>query len=89
MVEHLGSAVHNGTMNGDDLLLLPPQAASMAAGAIRDMPVITSGQVSQGRRMKATLSCDRRAVDGLMGAQFLKGFKRQLEHPQELDAARS
>ncbi len=65
-------------------LLMPPQAASIAVGAIRDVPVVSKGAVVVGRRMKVTLSCDHRALDGLMGAQFLKEFKRVLEHPQEL-----
>ena len=65
-------------------LLMPPQAASIAVGAIRDVPVVSKGAVVSGRRMKVTLSCDHRALDGLVGAQFLKEFKRVLEHPQEL-----
>lgn len=65
-------------------LLMPPQAAAIAVGAIRDVPVLSKGSVVAGRRMKVTLSCDHRALDGLMGAQFLKEFKRVLEHPQEL-----
>ncbi|HQV10784.1 MAG TPA: dihydrolipoamide acetyltransferase family protein [Nitrospira sp.] len=65
-------------------LLMPPQAASIAVGAIRDVPVVTKGTVTAGRRMKVTMSCDHRALDGLMGAQFLKEFKRVLEHPEEL-----
>ena len=68
-------------------VLMPPQAASIAVGAIRDVPVVTKGQLAVGRRMNVTLSCDHRAIDGLTGAQFLKEFKRVLEHPQELDAA--
>jgi pyruvate dehydrogenase E2 component (dihydrolipoamide acetyltransferase) len=65
-------------------VLMPPQAASLAVGAIRDVPVATKGAVSIGRRMTVTMSCDHRALDGLMGAQFLKEFKRLLEHPQPL-----
>lgn len=65
-------------------VLIPPQAASIAVGAIRYVPVITAGNVTAGRRMKITLSCDHRALDGLQGAEFLKTFKRILEHPQEL-----
>ena len=67
-------------------LLMPPQAASLAVGAIRDVPVVAKGVVTAGRRMKVTLSCDHRALDGVAGAQFLKEFKRVLEHPQELIA---
>ncbi len=65
-------------------VLMPPQAAALAVGAIRDVPVATKGAVTIGRRMTVTMSCDHRALDGLMGAQFLKEFKRVLEHPQQL-----
>ncbi|KXJ99592.1 MAG: dihydrolipoamide acetyltransferase (E2) component of pyruvate dehydrogenase complex [Nitrospira sp. OLB3] len=65
-------------------VLMPPQAASLAVGAIRDVPVVTKGVVTAGRRMTVTLSCDHRAIDGVQGAQFLKEVKRVLEHPQEL-----
>lgn len=65
-------------------LLIPPQAASLAVGAIREVPVVAAGSVRVGRRMQVTLSCDHRAIDGVMGAEFLKEFKRILEHPQEL-----
>ena len=65
-------------------VLIPPQAASIAVGSIRDAPVVKDGTVKAGRRMKVTLSCDHRALDGLQGAGFLKEFKRILEHPTEL-----
>jgi pyruvate dehydrogenase E2 component (dihydrolipoamide acetyltransferase) len=65
-------------------VLIPPQAASIAVGASRDVPVVTQGSVTMGRRMKVTLSCDHRALDGLQGAEFMKTLKRILEHPQEL-----
>ncbi|OGW51810.1 MAG: hypothetical protein A2V62_07490 [Nitrospirae bacterium RBG_19FT_COMBO_58_9] len=65
-------------------ILIPPQAASIAVGAIRDVPVVKDGTVTAGRRMKVTLSCDHRALDGMQGAGFLKEFTRILEHPSEL-----
>ena len=65
-------------------VLIPPQAASIAVGSIRDAPVVKDGAVKAGRRMKVTLSCDHRALDGVQGAGFLKEFKRILEHPSEL-----
>ena len=65
-------------------VLIPPQAASVAVGATRDVPVVKDGTVKAGRRMKVTLSCDHRALDGVQGANFLKEFKRILEHPSEL-----
>jgi pyruvate dehydrogenase E2 component (dihydrolipoamide acetyltransferase) len=67
-------------------VLIPPQAASLAVGAVRDVPVIVGGAVKAGRRMQLTLSCDHRAIDGVMGAKFLMELKRILEHPQELAA---
>ena len=65
-------------------VLIPPQAASIAVGAIRDAPVVMEGLIKVGRRMKVTLSCDHRALDGVQAAAFLKEFKRILEHPVEL-----
>jgi pyruvate dehydrogenase E2 component (dihydrolipoamide acetyltransferase) len=65
-------------------VLIPPQAASIAVGSIRDVAVAKEGTVKVGRRMKVTLSCDHRALDGVQGAGFLKEFKRILEHPTEL-----
>jgi pyruvate dehydrogenase E2 component (dihydrolipoamide acetyltransferase) len=64
-------------------VLIPPQAASIAVGAIRNVPVVKDGTIKAGRRMKVTLSCDHRALDGVQGAGFLKEFKRILEHPSE------
>jgi pyruvate dehydrogenase E2 component (dihydrolipoamide acetyltransferase) len=65
-------------------VLIPPQAASIAVGSIRDVPVVKEGRIEAGRRMKVTLSCDHRALDGVQGAGFLKEFKHILEHPSEL-----
>lgn len=65
-------------------VLMPPEAAALAVGAIRDVPVVEGATVKAGRRMKVTLSCDHRALDGMQGAKFLREFKRILEHPQEL-----
>jgi len=65
-------------------VLIPPQAASIAVGSIRDAAIVKDGTVKVGRRMKVTLSCDHRALDGMQGAGFLKELKRILEHPSEL-----
>ena len=82
-------AISNLGMFGVDnflAVLIPPQAASLAVGAVRDVPVVVAGAVKAGRRMQVTLSCDHRAIDGVMGAEFLAELKRILEHPQELAA---
>lgn len=75
-----------GMFDVDNFLavLIPPQAASLAVGAVRDVPVVDAGNVKVGRRMQVTLSCDHRAIDGVMGAEFLKELTRILEHPQNL-----
>ncbi len=65
-------------------VLTPPEAAALAVGSIREEPVVSGSRVRLGRRMRVTLSCDHRALDGLQAAVFLKEVKRILEHPLEL-----
>lgn len=62
-------------------IINPPDACIMAVGGIREVPVIKDGQVVPGNRMKVTLSCDHRVVDGALGAAFLQTFKNLLEDP--------
>ena len=56
----------------------------MAVGAIREEPVVEKGQVVVGQRMKVTLSCDHRVVDGAVGSKFLNTFRELLEEPVRL-----
>ena len=65
-------------------VLVPPEAAALAVGMVRDVPTVEDGTIKIGRRMKVTLSCDHRVLDGLQGAKFLGELKRILEHPLEL-----
>ena len=58
-----------------------PNACSMAVGAIMDKAVVKDGVVVPGKRMKVTLSCDHRVVDGAIGAKFLQTFKKVIEEP--------
>lgn len=62
-------------------IINPPDACIMAVGAIRETAVVKNGQVVVGHRMKVTLSCDHRVVDGASGAEFLQTFKSLLESP--------
>jgi pyruvate dehydrogenase E2 component (dihydrolipoamide acetyltransferase) len=62
-------------------IINPPNACILAIGAIRDVPVVQDGAVVPGKRMKVTLSCDHRVVDGATGAQFLVTVKALLEEP--------
>lgn len=62
-------------------IINPPDAAIMAVGGIIEKPVVKDGQIVPGHRMKVTLSCDHRVVDGAMGSEFLNTFKSMLEQP--------
>ena len=65
-------------------IILPPAAAALAIGAVREVPVIRKGAMEIGREMKLTLSCDHRVIDGVVAAGFLQSLKHGLEHPAEL-----
>ena len=62
----------------------PPEAAILAVGAIQPTPVVKDGQVVVERRMRVTLSCDHRVVDGATGAAFLETFTQLLEETARL-----
>ena len=62
----------------------PPEVAILAVGAIQPTPVVKDGQVVVERRMRVTLSCDHRVVDGATGAAFLETFTQLLEEPARL-----
>ena len=63
-------------------IINPPQAAILAVGAAVPTPwVDAAGQVVVQPRMKMTMSCDHRVVDGATGAQFLKTLVSYLEDP--------
>ena len=59
----------------------PPDACIMAVGGIKETVIVKDGEMKPGNVMKVTLSCDHRAVDGAVGAAFLKTFKELLENP--------
>ena len=65
-------------------IINPPNACILAIGAIRDTPVVRNGAIAPGQRMKLTLSCDHRAVDGATGARFLATLRQYLEEPLTL-----
>ncbi|HET7874441.1 MAG TPA: dihydrolipoamide acetyltransferase family protein [Methylomirabilota bacterium] len=65
-------------------IINPPEGAILAVGSVLEKPVVEDGQVRVGRRMKMTLSCDHRAMDGAAGARFLQDVKRLLEEPLRL-----
>ena len=62
----------------------PPQAAILAVGAIREVPVVRAGRVVPGRTMTVTVSCDHRIIDGVLAGRFLRELKGLLENPLAL-----
>ena len=59
----------------------PPEAGILAVGGVEEVPVVESGQVVVRSRMKMTMSCDHRVIDGALGAAFLATLKGMLEEP--------
>lgn len=65
-------------------IINPPDSCILAVGGIAQKPVVKDGEIVVGNRMKVTLSCDHRVVDGATGAKFLQTFKDMLENPVRL-----
>jgi pyruvate dehydrogenase E2 component (dihydrolipoamide acetyltransferase) len=59
----------------------PPQTTILAVGAGESRIVAKNGAPALATIMTVTLSCDHRAVDGVLGAQLLAAFKRLAERP--------
>jgi len=65
-------------------IITVPQSASLAVGAVRQVPVVRNGAIVIGEVMNATLSADHRIVDGAVAAQYLQELRRLLESPMSL-----
>ena len=77
-VSALGSyGVHDFTA-----IVIPPQVAILAVGAIREVPVIRDGAVVPGQRIALTLSADHRAGDGAVAADFMRTLQSVVEDPE-------
>ncbi|HEX4615752.1 MAG TPA: pyruvate dehydrogenase complex dihydrolipoamide acetyltransferase [Stellaceae bacterium] len=59
----------------------PPHGGILAVGAGEQRPIVKDGALAIATVMSCTLSCDHRAVDGAVGAQFLAAFKKLVEDP--------
>jgi pyruvate dehydrogenase E2 component (dihydrolipoamide acetyltransferase) len=62
----------------------PPEAGILAVGTIEQKPVVHNGELVPRRRMRVTMSCDHRVIDGATGAAFLRTLKTMLENPLAL-----
>ncbi len=65
-------------------IINPPEAAVLAIGSIQAKPVVEDGRIGTSHRMRMTLSCYHRVIDGATGAKFLQELKRLLEQPLQL-----
>jgi pyruvate dehydrogenase E2 component (dihydrolipoamide acetyltransferase) len=59
----------------------PPETGILAVGRMAERPVAHEGAVVIRRRMRLTMSCDHRVIDGATGARFLQTLKGMLENP--------
>lgn len=63
-------------------IINPPNAAILAIGTAEARPVADANrQLVIRDRMKVTLSCDHRIIDGASGAEFLKTLRQYVEQP--------
>jgi len=69
-----GSGISSSTA-----IITPPQAAALAAGGVREVPVIRDGALAAGRVLTITLACDHRILYGAQAAAFLRRIKTSLE----------
>lgn len=62
-------------------IINPPQACILAVGAGEEKPYVDGKEIKIGTFMTCTLSVDHRAVDGAVGAEYLKVLKQYIENP--------
>ena len=87
--EYTGStfSVSNLGMFGIDqftAIINPPEAGILAIGGVEEKPIVADGQLEVRQRMRVTMSCDHRVIDGATGAKFLQTVRRYIENPLAL-----
>ena len=65
-------------------IINPPEAAILAVGAIKDVPVVEAGRIVPGKVMRMTLTVDHRVFYGATAAQFMAEVRRLVENPVTL-----
>ena len=65
-------------------IINPHEAAIIAVGSARQIPVVEDGALKVGWRMKATISVDHRVSDGAEAARFMQALAANLEEPLRL-----
>jgi pyruvate dehydrogenase E2 component (dihydrolipoamide acetyltransferase) len=68
-----------------DAIINPPQCAILAIGAAKQRAVVgAEGELHVATVLRATLSIDHRALDGVVGARFLAALKARVQRPAGL-----
>ena len=65
-------------------IIVPPQAAILAVGAIRDRIIAVQGKAEVRPMITLTVSCDHRVADGARAAMFLSDLAQALNDPEEM-----
>ena len=82
-------SVSNLGMYGIDqftAIINPPETGILAVGRAEDKVLSVDGQFVVRKRLRLTMSCDHRAVDGAVGARFLQTLGRMIENPMMMVA---
>src|SRR5438270_6392536 len=87
--EYTGStfSVSNLGMFGIDqftAIINPPEAGILAIGGVEEKPIVVDGQLEVRQRMRVTMSCDHRVIDGATGAKFLQTVRQYIENQLSL-----
>ncbi len=67
-----------------EAIINPPQSCILAVGAGEQRAIVKNGQLAVGTVMSCTLSCDHRAVDGAVGAEYMQAFQGIVQDPLRL-----
>lgn len=67
-----------------DAIINPPQGAILAIGAGTRQPIEIGNALAFATVVELSLSCDHRAIDGAVGADFMRTLKNLIEDPQLL-----
>jgi pyruvate dehydrogenase E2 component (dihydrolipoamide acetyltransferase) len=62
-------------------IINPPEAGILAIGTGEDKLVVVDGEPVVRKRVRVTMSCDHRVIDGAVGAKFLQTLRRLVENP--------
>lgn len=65
-------------------IINPPHSAILSIGAAKPSVVVDSGKIGSVTSINVTLTCDHRAIDGVIGAKWLNAFRRLIEQPDPL-----